>query len=352
MAIAAEATVLSECADSYQHLRKTLIPIDRVRVLSQLRPGRVIWDTAWCWAWILAAWTVVALRTSWWTVLLAIPVIGCRYYALFIIGHDGLHRRLFRRTWANDLFNDLFCYGPIGAITHINNKNHLTHHHYVGTDQDPDRHKYTCLNKATGPTLLGYLSGVRSIFLSVKHVFWDRTRPVAEQHPSLGSGNEARYGLRDLAILVGWQTVLIGGLTWAIGWWAYPVLWMLPIFLFTVLADNFRTFAEHSHPEPDDLADRHRLITYLSNPVERWFCAPMNMNYHAAHHLWPSIPYYNLPEADEILRRGSPSEGMEWRRSYLGYLWRYWLNLPLTPCLAPASSGSLAQTGARIRQER
>src|SRR5262245_37698172 len=153
MTTTAESLVLFECADSYQHLRKTLIPIDRLRALSQLRPSRVIWDTAGCWACILAAWTVVALWTHWWVAMLAVPVIGSRYYALFIIGHDGIHRRLFRRAQANDLFNDLFCYGPIGAITRINNRNHLAHHHYVGTANDPDRHKYTCLNKATGPAL-------------------------------------------------------------------------------------------------------------------------------------------------------------------------------------------------------
>jgi fatty acid desaturase len=331
-----ESSHLYDCADSYQNLRKTLIPIDRIRALSRLRPGRVIWDTFCCWALIFCAWTAVALWTYWWTVLIAIPLIGSRYYALFIIGHDGIHRRLFRRAGVNDWFNDLFCYGPIGAITHINNKNHLAHHHYLATDHDPDRHKYTCLNKATGPALIGYLIGATSIFLSIKHAFWDHAQPVGEPNDSQDS---AGYRIGDLAILAGWQTVLIGGLTWTIGWWAYPLLWLVPTFVFFVLADNFRTFAEHSHPEADDEADRHRLITFLSNPLERWFFAPMNMNFHTVHHLWPSIPYYNLPEADSIIRAQNPPESLEWRRTYLGYLWRYWLNLPLTPCLASNQPG-------------
>jgi fatty acid desaturase len=98
------------------------------------------------------------------------------------------------------------------------------------------------------------------------------------------------------------------------------------------LGDNCRSFAEHSHPKNDRASDEHRLITYTSNPVERFFLAPMNMNFHAVHHLWPSIPYYRLPEADREIRGQSGAAGLEWRRSYFGYLIRYWLALPLEEC--------------------
>jgi fatty acid desaturase len=125
---------------------------------------------------------------------------------------------------------------------------------------------------------------------------------------------------------------LIIGLSLAIGWWAWPMLWLAPVYAFTFLADNLRSFAEHSHPEPDTAADRHRLITFVSNPLERLLLAPMNMNFHAIHHLWASIPYYNLPKADHELRGKSATAGLEWRRSYLGYLWRYWRALPLHEC--------------------
>jgi fatty acid desaturase len=60
--------------------------------------------------------------------------------------------------------------------------------------------------------------------------------------------------------------------------------------------------------------------------------APMNMNYHAAHHLWPSIPYYNLPVADREIRYRPEAAGLEWRGSYFAYLLRYWLRLPLAEC--------------------
>ena len=58
--------------------------------------------------------------------------------------------------------------------------------------------------------------------------------------------------------------------------------------------------------------DEHRLITYLSNPVERLFVAPLNMNYHAVHHLYPSIPYYHLAVADREVRLLPAAAGLEW----------------------------------------
>ncbi len=270
----------------------------------------------------------VAIYTSWWTVLIAIPVIGNRYYALFIIGHDGMHRRFFPAIKRNDFWTDLLILGPIGAIARINNRNHLTHHRYLATSEDPDRHKHVCLNKADRLALLEYLSGLGSVWQSAKAVFVTRGRRGVQN-----SRETENYTLRDFLILVTWFGALAGGLTFAIGWWAYPVLWLVPVYVFTFLGDNFRSFAEHSHPEGDEAGDRHRLITYLSNPVERMLIAPMNMNFHTAHHLWPSIPYYNLPVADRMIRQNPGSAGLEWRGSYFAYLLAYWNLLPITDCL-------------------
>jgi fatty acid desaturase len=150
------------------------------------------------------------------------------------------------------------------------------------------------------------------------------------------------YHARDIAIILGWQLALVGGLTAAVGWWGYPVLWLAPVYCFTYLGDNLRSFCEHSHPESDAEADEHRLITFRSNPIERWFVSPMNMNYHAAHHLWVSIPYYNLPAADAEMMRHPSASDIEVRGSYVAYVIRYAFALPIAGCGAPA-----ARAGAR-----
>jgi fatty acid desaturase len=314
----------------YHPYRSTLLSPDRIRALSELRPMRAVVDTMLAWLVIIGAWTAVALYTRWWMVLLAIPIIGARYYALFIIGHDGLHRRLFRGREANDLFNDLCIIGPLAAITRLNNKNHLRHHQMLGSDDDPDRHRHACFNKTDLHELFAFLVGASSIIRSARNVFRRQAKTATAEPATEQSGSS--YTLRDIAIILGWQVVLIGGLTTSIGWWAYPLLWLVPVYWFTYLGDNLRSFCEHSQPEADDRADEHRLITFVSNPVERWFVAPMNMNYHAAHHLWVSIPYYNLPRADREMMRHPEARHIEVRGSYVGYVVRYALALPLAGC--------------------
>jgi fatty acid desaturase len=314
--------------------QRALLSPERVRELSRLRPARAAADTLACWLAILAAWFVVAKWPTWWVVLLAIPVIGTRYYALLIVGHDAIHRRLFQSARWNDWFADLFIFGPVGAITRINNRNHLGHHHFLSTPDDPDLHLFTCTNKHQWHLLLGYLTGATSLWRSFKNVFLSRSSypaPDAEKSDKVSAG----YTLRDVTLIAVWQIALIGGLTWLVAWWAYPVLWLVPLYGFAFLGDNLRAFAEHSQPQSDSRANEHRLITFLSNPVERVFVAPLNMNYHAAHHLWPSIPYYNLPQADEAIRGLPAAQGLEWRGTYIGYLVHYFRQLPLEECQSP-----------------
>jgi fatty acid desaturase len=316
--------------DPYEPYRSALLTPARVRELSRLQPRRVVRDVALAWLAILAVWALAAVHTTWWTLALAAVVVGSRYYALFIIGHDGLHRRLFDDRVTNDLVTDTFIYGPLGAVTRLNNRNHLAHHRHLATERDPDRHKHACFNKTDLTELLGYLSGITTVGRSIRNVFLRHGPPSAS--PSAAADD--RYTVRDVAILVGVQATLIGGLTWAFGWWGWPLLFLAPVYVFTYSADSLRSFAEHSHPEADARADEHRLVTYVSSPLERLFLAPMNMNFHAAHHLWVSIPYYNLPVADAEMRAHPLARGLEWRGSYVGYLVRYALALPLPECRA------------------
>jgi fatty acid desaturase len=206
----------------------------------------------------------------------------------------------------------------------------------LATAADPDRHRYGCFNKALHHELLGYLVGVTSFVRSARNVLWPRQEAaqLLDQADEMNqSAHEHRqYSWRDVAIILGWQLLLIVGLSAAVGPWAYIVLWVLPVYCCTFLADNLRSFLEHSQPEPDTDADSRRMISYSSNPIERLIIAPMNMNCHAAHHLWPSIPYYNLPQATREVRGHLLAAEIEWRKSYLGYLWRYMRALPLRRC--------------------
>src|SRR6266446_5794274 len=119
--------LVQEAGSPYLPYRRALLSSAQIKELSTPKPWRAIVDAVICWAWIVAAMSLVAMRTSWWTVLIAIPVIGNRYYALFIIAHDGMHRRLFPTMKRNE-FRTKFSIQVRGAVnTYSNNQNKLTY---------------------------------------------------------------------------------------------------------------------------------------------------------------------------------------------------------------------------------
>ena len=212
-------------------------------------------------------------------------------------------------------------------MTRVNGQNHLAHHRHLASELDPDRHKYGSYNKRTLPQVLLYVAGLSGLLPQLHNVY--RLGKLGDAGEAGTKAPAERYSLRDLAIIFGWQALLIGGLSLAIGWWAYPVLWMLPVFVFMHCADLTRQWLEHAHPIPDAEADARRLLSFESTPIERWLLAPHNMNHHIAHHLWPSIPYYNLPEADRRARERNRSDRLGWRTTYREALGRYLRALPL-----------------------
>jgi fatty acid desaturase len=311
-------------SEGYHPFRQTILSRDELRELSKLRPARAVVNVLVNWLAIVGAWALVAMVPSWLTVVAAILVVGTRYYALAIVGHDGLHRRIFPDQWTNDLFNDLFIVGPIGAITRVNRLNHIEHHRVTASAADPDRHKY--LHDGKEPTLpfLAFLTGLGNVWPTIRNIFLRKGRQVAVVQERVFES----YRLTDIAILVAWQAVLIIGLSYAIGWWAYPILWLIPVYFFGYRGDLLRVFCEHSMMQSDEIADRSlRMIHYDSNWLELQFFAPNNMNCHVAHHLWPGIPYYNLPLAEEKVRTWDLEDASRgqivWRTSYCVYLVDY-----------------------------
>ena len=318
----------------YKPYRELIAP-SKVKELSKLKPHIAVLHVLWFWFGILMSWVLVYNVTTWWALLIAIPVIGTRFYGLYIIGHDGMHRRIFNNQKLNDRFTDLFIFAPVGAITRINNKNHLLHHQHLGTEFDPDRPKHACFNKSTKWEFIFFFTGLLTLLRTLNNVYLSKKK----EGKTLNSREKriVRHTIIDIFILLAWQTMLIGGLTYFFGWWGYPVLWLLPVYLFTYLGDLARSFLEHAQPMADHKADKHRLITFESNVLEKIFLAPCNMNYHAAHHLWTSIPYYNLPAADRELKKHPDSKNLEWRKSYLSYAWYYFTKLPLPECRSSKS---------------
>lgn len=90
--------------------------------------------------------------------------------------------------------------------------------------------------------------------------------------------------------------------------------------------------------------------TVYMNAVSRFIY--WNMNYHIEHHMFPLVPYYNLPALHEICRHDFPAPNGSIFDGYaemLPVLWRqrtypdFYLRRPMPDTANPYQDGPLAQ---------
>ena len=72
------------------------------------------------------------------------------------------------------------------------------------------------------------------------------------------------------------------------------------------------TFLEH---QSDPILGTRSILT---NPVTAFFMC--NENYHLEHHLYPSIPWYNLPRLHQALGKELAAHGAPFIHSYFAFV--------------------------------
>jgi fatty acid desaturase len=95
-------------------------------------------------------------------------------------------------------------------------------------------------------------------------------------------------------------------------WTRIPLMYLLAI---TILGFNqMRFFADHhfeSHGEKMTLEDHVAdSCNYSNNDFLTWLFFPFTIRFHALHHLFPTIPYHNLPEAHRHLTENLPADSV------------------------------------------
>ena len=98
-------------------------------------------------------------------------------------------------------------------------------------------------------------------------------------------------------------------------WWAYPLLWLVPLLTWMMVITRIRNIAEHAVVLDADDPLRNTRTTRASL-IERAFIAPYFVNYHLEHHLLMYVPCYNLPKLHAILMRGRYASSMEVQPGY------------------------------------
>lgn len=313
-------------SDVQEAVRQT-VDKSAINDLMRLTPGRVYIDILLSWIVIFGSFVFCSIIKEWWAFVLAFPVIGCAQYALFIIGHDGLHGSIHSDKKVNDLVARWFVYGPMFMGFEDGKRNHLEHHKSLGSPQDPDRYLHTFSNKNTPSKFLLFCSGLSTFLKTVIKVSpfaKNKLKTADVESPAVNSGSEKsdslkRYFIERIPVMV-WQPILFSTIVFALHlpFWVYIALWIAPIYFGVFVPDEIRAFCDHAILMRDDeAADEKRLVSFDPPLLERLYFSPHEMNYHAEHHLWARIPYYNLPKAHKLVR---DCGSITVRRSYMSFL--------------------------------
>jgi len=202
------------------------------------------------------------------------------------------------------------------AETRAYRKYHLQHHAHTQTDQDPDL-------VLSAPFPITKSSYRRKLWRDISgQTGWQQRK--AQLLNALGPAHlpwRARLAIcrTRLGPQLAANLMLFVGLAAAGVWWAYPLLWLLPLLTWYQVITRIRNIAEHA-VVPDNENPLRNTRTTKANWLERALVAPYFVNYHLEHHLFFYVPAYNLPRVHEILMSGPHAARMEVQPSYRAVL--------------------------------
>lgn len=242
--------------------------------------------------------------------------IGYMWMGMVTFMHDGTHNTLFKQKWANWAFG-IVCMIPLMASFIAFKEDHLEHHRYNRSYEDPDA--FTMGKRGILDFVLFYLYVVAGAVLSFLH--FNLLYPIQ------------RFNLKQWSIHL-FETALKIACYWALINWALNngvlaktlQVWLIPVFFFS-LFNSFRFIAEH-YETPWNEGQLTGSRTIISNPVHSFFWN--NINWHIGHHVYPAVPWYNLVELHNLMKPTIEAKGAIVDKSYTAVFLKALLHGPET----------------------
>jgi len=296
--LGAHVTASAPAADGTARL-----PGAQLKELSRLEPARIARAVALDWA-VIGTALAMSLTLPRWGVVLAAIVVANRQYALLCLVHEASHVLFSRDRERNDRIANWICAYPIGITVERYRELHLDHHRHLGTADDPDFDYYhgVFTRGRLVWTIIAAALGIRGLLTLIAYFF---PRVAARYLPSLRDRPAPRTtSVPQLVGIAASQLVLLGMFTLAGQPLLYFVVWLAPVITLVPLANQLRTIAEHASLDQSPITR-----TILTGAAGRVLLAPVLFFYHHEHHLYPSVPFYRLPELHRRLRESGHFDG-------------------------------------------
>ena len=271
-----------------------------IRALHRLEPWRNVRVIVFFAIWLAAA--VIALHVPVLAVrLLCYFLIGATIQGLVILMHEGVHRIMFRNRVLNR-WVAFVCGLPAFLSVTAYRVGHLPHHRHERGPGDPDELE----NVTRDPRVLAALFCLMLLCGDLFGLY--RVGPLNAWRGKAGER-------RDVAVEYAIITAVFAAAVALVPLAVLLHVWLLPALVARQLT-NVRTLAEHILTGHDDRFTATRTVT--SNRFVSFFMC--NLNYHTAHHLFPAVPWYNLPRLHRLLGPELARAGSPVHRSYTRFL--------------------------------
>ena len=273
------------------------------------------------------AWTIIALAVAAgviWPILIpvSIMIIGTRQLGLAILMHEAAHGGLSTSLKVNDWVGNWLCAVPIGAWLPAYRAYHLTHHRFAQQAEDPDL-------ALSAPFPVSKASFMRKLIRDLTGQTFFKQRiliPIAlsRRQPGLVQGDTHDYESlvtgRSVVPFLAANLLLLGVLSLIGLWWAYFVLWLLPMAVWLPLVTRLRNIAEHACVEGSDTDPFRAARTTHASWWERALIAPYWVNFHAEHHLFMHVPCWRLPSLHRAISKRPQAARVEVAAGYLSVI--------------------------------
>lgn len=251
-------------------------------------PG-LIWLAQWIVALIVTGYGVHLAWGTWWIVPAMLAYGSILTVSSYALSHECAHGTAFRSRWLNEF---LFW---ISSLIYFEEPYHRRYSH-------TRHHTYTWINGkdaqmpfGTPLTFKGWLLEVSGIELFlfelpifVRHALGQFSEQVREFTPA-GELPKLKWGARicigiylGLAVYVG-----LSGHLWPVIYILIPRIVGGPVML-------LYTLIQHVEMEEDQVDILRSTRSFKTNWFSRFLY--MNMNYHVEHHLYPMVPFHQLPQ--------------------------------------------------------
>ena len=250
--------------------------------------------TALCiWAW----------SVGWWPLSVALwPLIIWMNHAALTLLHEAGHGMLAPVRWVNEAHGGLIGTAsliPLSVYRYV----HARHHAHLGGPRDPEFWPYNlpCSSRFVRVTyawvelIAGWI--VTPLLYSIR----------TAQSWSLVPRRQRRRILLEWGILIAaWAAVL--WLITTMGWWTgFTVGFLIPAWGAGTF-QTIRKFTEHLGMHGDSIFTMTRTVVYRGPLGRAASRSQLHVDHHATHHRYARIPFYELPQATEIIcERSEPT---------------------------------------------